>query len=333
MERTANRPALYIARAFGRFSARHLPEADVLVAWSGAGVEAFAAAKRRGMLMVLERGSTHIAAQNEILRDAYAQWDVPVAPIDARLIDRELSEYEHADLIVTGSAHARASFIDRGIASTRVVANPYGVDLKRFHPRSPSARPNKGGRILFVGEIGIRKGVPWLLDAIALLPPAWELHLVGPLAPGMRDVLARRPTARVVLRGVLSGQALADAYREADIFCLPSIEEGFGMVILQAMASGVPVVASAATGGPDVGQHGRDILLVPPADTAALAEALGGLIHDSDWRRSIGAAGAARVEAGFSWDDYGRRAVAILQGLVRRSLSVAAPAATPASIG
>jgi glycosyltransferase involved in cell wall biosynthesis len=166
---------------------------------------------------------------------------------------------------------------------------------------------------LFVGEVGVRKGVPWLLEAFARLPADWTLHLVGPSASGTRQLLARLPNARVVFRGVLSGDALAAAYREADIFCLPSIEEGFGMVILQAMASGLPVVATRATGGPDVGVHGRELLIVQPGDSSALAEALVRLAEDPDLRHALGTAAAARVATGFSWDDYGQRAIGIIR--------------------
>ena len=306
-------PDLTIARAFGRFSARILPEVDVLVTWSGASVEAIAEAKRRNTRVVLERGSTHIVHQSEILREGFARWGLIWKETDQRLVERELHEYAAADLIVTGSLYARDSFLARGLAPDRIAVNPYGVDLTRFHPAPPSVVQRKEKRILFVGEVGIRKGVPWLLEAFAQLPADWSLHLVGPLAPGFRDLLMRMPNARVVLRGILSRNSLEAEYREADIFCLPSIEEGFGMVILQAMASGLPVVASQATGGPDVGENGRDILIVPPADSVALAEALARLASDAGLRHTIGSSARARVSAGFAWDDYGQRAIGILR--------------------
>jgi len=310
-------PDFMIARAFGRFSARHLPDADALVTWSGASVEAIAEAKRRGMKVVLERGSTHIVRQGEILRDGFGRWGLSWPETDPRLVERELAEYDAADLIATGSTFARESFLARGFAPDRIAVNPYGVDLARFHPAPPSAA-RREKRVLFVGEVGVRKGVPWLLEAFARLPSDWALHLVGPLAPGFRDVLARLPRERVVARGVLSREALTEAYRAADIFCLPSIEEGFGMVILQAMASGLPVIASHATGGPDAGGDGRELLIVPPGDSSALGDALDRLAGDPDFRRALGAAAATRVASGFTWDDYGRRAIGILRQCLAR---------------
>jgi glycosyltransferase involved in cell wall biosynthesis len=86
------------------------------------------------------------------------------------------------------------------------------------------------------------------------------------------------------------------------------------------MASGLPVVASRATGGPDVGEDGKDVLIVPPANTPALAGALSRLAGDPALRETIGEAGARRVANEFSWNDYRRRVVEIFQArLARRS--------------
>lgn len=304
-------PDLFIAQSFARSLAAHLPQADVLVGWSGASLEAIAPAQAQGMKVVLERGSTHMTHQTEILRDAHARFGLDWHATDPRLIERELAEYQQADLICTGCSHARQTFIDRGIDPGKVAVNPYGVDLSQFSPAAGERRK----RILFAGQVGLRKGVPWLIEAFRTLPPDWELHLAGPLEPGFDAVLRRHDLTRIILRGPLSRADLAREYRQAAIFCLPSIEEGFGMVILQAMASGCAVIASTATGGPDAGENGRDLLLVPPADTPALTQALSRLVHDSLLRQRLGEAARARVADGFCWNDYGQRAIALYQML------------------
>jgi glycosyltransferase involved in cell wall biosynthesis len=304
-------PDLFIAQSFARSLADHLPQADILVGWSGASLEAIAPAQAQGMKVVLERGSTHMAHQTETLRDAHARFGLDWHATDPRLIERELAEYQQADLICTGCSYARQTFIDRGIDPAKVAVNPYGVDLSHFSPGCGERR----NRILFAGQVGVRKGVPWLIDAFHTLPPDWELHLAGPPEPGFDAVLRRHDLTRIILRGPLSRADLAREYRQAAIFCLPSIEEGFGMVILQAMASGCAVITTTATGGPDAGENGRDLLLVPPADTPALAQALSRLVHDSLLRQSLGEAARARVGDGFCWNDYGQRAIALYQML------------------
>lgn len=304
-------PDLFIARAFARSLAAHLPQAEILVGWSGASLEAMEPAKAQGMKVVLERGSTHMTHQTAILRDAHARFGLDWHGTDPRLIERELAEYAAADLICTGCAHARQTFIDQGIDPAKVVVNPYGVDLSRFAP-GPQVRLK---RVLFAGQVGVRKGVPWLVQAFRTLPADWELHLAGPVEPGFEAVLARLDLERVKVRGPLDRATLAAEYARSAIFCLPSIEEGFGMVILQAMASGCAVIASSATGGPDAGRDGHDLLLVPPADSRALADALGRLAADEDLRHALGRAARDRVARGFLWTDYGQRAVTLYQML------------------
>lgn len=312
--RLPGRPDVMIARRFARFAARHLPECDLLVGWSGATLEALAAARARGIKVVVERGSTHIDHQNDILAEAYARWGLPWRPIEAEMRDRERAEYAAADAIALGSSHAAATFLARGVPAERLVVNPYGVDLSRFAP--PPARPSGARpRLVFVGSVGIRKGVPELLTAFAPLRGHAELHLIGPVDPGFAPLLRRLSGDGVVVRGPLPGAALPAEYAAADLFVLPSIEEGFGMVILQAMAAGLPVVASSATGLPDADPHGEAGLVVPPADPHALAEALAALTGDRERRQAMGHAARRLVERGWSWSDYADRAVAAYRTL------------------
>lgn len=309
--RLPGNPDLFIAQSFARSLARHLPEADILVGWSGATLEAMGSAQAQGMKVVLERGSTHMAAQTEILHDAHARFGLDWHATDPRLIERELAEYQRADLICTGCSFARQTFVERGVDPAKVTVNPYGVDLDSF---APDDKPRMK-RVLFAGQVGLRKGIPWLIEAFRTMPADWELHLVGPVEPGMAQIFARYDMTRIILRGPLSRQHLAEEYRRAAIFCLPSVEEGFGMVILQAMASGCAVVASTATGGPDAGEDGRHLALVEPANSPALADRLNLLAADEGLRLRLGEAARHRVTHGFSWNDYGQRAIQLYQML------------------
>jgi glycosyltransferase involved in cell wall biosynthesis len=300
-------PDAVIARAFGRYAAATLPkDADILVGWSGASLEAIHEARRRGMAVIVERGSTHMAHQYRVLAEAHAQLGLNWAGIDPRLRAREAEEYALADRIVTGSTAAAATF---GGDGAKVRVNAYGVDLDRFRQVVPQ-RGSGPLRVLFVGQVGVRKGVPWLIQAFARLGGTAELHLVGPVDSVLRPLLAGD---RIHLHGPLRGAALVEHFAQADVFCLPSIEEGFGMVILQAMAAGLPVIASTATGAVDVPD--AHPILVPPADADALAEALDRVLSNPSLRHSMGTAGPKAVAAGFTWADHGHRALAIYRDL------------------
>lgn len=308
-----------VAVAFGRFAARTLPEdADVLVGWSSATLEAIPVARSRGMRVVIERGSTHIQHQTEILAAEYACLGLGRVPTSPVLIERELREYEEADAIAVPSRLAARTFVDRGIPAAKIIVNPLGVDRGPFVGSSAKARSGRP-RILFVGEVGVRKGIVYLLDAFASLGAIAELHLVGPVEPGFETVLARYPQASVVLRGPLFGKLLERAYADADIFCLPSVEEGFGMVLGEAMVAGLPVVATNVTGASELIESGREGILVPPADVPALRDALRALIDDSQRRAQMGAAARARLKQGFSWDDYAERALTAYRAVLGQS--------------
>lgn len=220
-------------------------------------------------------------------------------------------------LRIGASRSARNVAISRHTAAdleclTGVVADviPYSIAFKP-HPASTT----RGGgpfTVLFVGRLVERKGVPVLLDAWAraALPNA-RLLIVGD-GPD-RIALERRAAERglsstVEFRGRVSDVELGAAYSAADLFVLPAVldshgdTEGLGVVLLEAMASQVPVLASEAGGISDVVIDGESGVLVPPGDATALANALQRLAGDPALRARLAVQGAARVRDEFSWD-------------------------------
>jgi glycosyltransferase involved in cell wall biosynthesis len=305
-------PDLFIGRAFARFVAAHLPEEPgILVGWSGAMLEAMAPARARGFKLVVERGSSHIRHQAEVLAAEAARFGLASAGVDPGMIAREEAEYAQADLICVPTGFARDTFLARGMAADRLAVNAYGVDLAGFAV-TQERRRRAVPRILFVGRVGLRKGVPSLLEAGRRLGRSGELRLVGPVEAGMAALLG---AGGAEVAGPKPGRALRGEYAEADIFCLPSLEEGLPLTLLQAMASGLPVVATPETGAADLITHGVEGLIVPSGDPLALAGALAELVADPERRRAMGAAARRRVEAGFGWSDYGGRALAAYESL------------------
>ena len=178
---------------------------------------------------------------------------------------------------------------------------------------SKARLPRSGGfQILFVGRLVERKGVKHLIEAMALLPPDLGARLVvigeGPeraaIERGIRD---SGLGTRVEIRGRVSDEELRATYASSDVLVLPSIldargdTEGLGVVLLEAMSYGVPVVASDIGGITDIVEHNKSGLLVPPGDAAALAQALELLARDRSLARRLGAAGEQRVRNAFGW--------------------------------
>jgi phosphatidylinositol alpha-mannosyltransferase len=194
---------------------------------------------------------------------------------------------------------------------------PNGVDSGRFHPRIeplPQWNPSRP-TLLFVGRFYRRKGVPVLLDALPRIArecPDVRLLVVGggPLGPWYRQLASRAP-CEVEFLGELSREDIARAYRTADVAVVPSTgNESFGIVHLEAMASGTPIVASDIEGYREILAPGREALLFPNRDADGLAQAVLRILQNPELARTMSAAGREKA-ARFAWSDIARRLEAL----------------------
>jgi phosphatidylinositol alpha-mannosyltransferase len=192
---------------------------------------------------------------------------------------------------------------------------PNGVDLSRFHPGVKPMPGYDDGKvnILFVGRLEKRKGVNYLLDAYGRLKkecPGIRLIIVGPGVNLRRQYEFKVRISRlkdVVFTGGVPYEDLPRYYQTADIFCAPATgKESFGIVLLEAMALGKPIVATSNAGYSSVVSHGEQGLLVPPKNSKALAEALRSLIGDGQLRNRLGESGLTTVR-GYDWPLVARR--------------------------
>ena len=196
-------------------------------------------------------------------------------------------------------------------AATLALLDRLGVD-----PSRPA--------VLFVGRITRQKGVPVLLRAAASLPPDVQLVLLAGAAdtPELAaEVVALVGGLRAVRTGVVWVQEMlprpdvARVLGASSVFVCPSVYEPLGIVNLEAMACGIPVVASAVGGIPEVVDDGMTGLLVPPDDPAALAEALGRVLADPAAARAMGTAGRRRAVEYFSWSAVAEQTAALYREL------------------
>jgi phosphatidylinositol alpha-mannosyltransferase len=188
---------------------------------------------------------------------------------------------------------------------------PNGVDYQRFVVPVPPFPQFKDGKlnVLFLGRLEKRKGLPYLLQAYVQVKarlPESRLIIVGPdggmLAGAEAFVRREGLTNDVVFTGYVPEEDKRRYYRTADVFCAPNTgNESFGLILLEAMAAGTPVVASNIEGFAYVVAHEEEGLLVPPRDATALADALVQLLGDADRRREMGRRGQEKASK-FSWD-------------------------------
>ena len=279
---------------------------DALVGISGSSLQAGQDLQARGGRFVCDRGSTHQRFQERIVAEEYARWGVKRPVSDERDTRREEAIYAVADAITVPSSFARRSFLEMGTPPEKVHVIPYGVRLEQFTPMADP--PQDVFSVLFAGSVGLRKGVPYLLEAFAALQaPRKRLRIVGAVQEDLKGVLEKLPRADVDLLGPLPQPELAAWMSRSHVLVLPSIEEGLALVQAQAMASGCPVLCSTNTGGEDLFTDGVEGFIVPVRDPAALTNRMQQLADDPALQQRMRAAALERVQNLGGWSTYGDR--------------------------
>ena len=202
-------------------------------------------------------------------------------------------------------SQAAAEFVTRPMGEGEVRIVPNGADVELFASAVPASLP-EGRRILFVNRLDPRKGFPVMVEAFGRLAERRnDLLLVvagdGPDRAAI-DRLPAETRARVVMLGNVPHEELPPYHAAAEVFCSPATgRESFGIVLVEAMAAGVPVVATDIPGYREVVRHGLDGMLVPPRDPGALSRAIAEVLDDADAAKRFGEAGRSRAKR-YSWD-------------------------------
>jgi glycosyltransferase involved in cell wall biosynthesis len=300
------------AISFGRWLESSMADCDVYVGLSGSTLRAGRKTQARGGKYVCDRGSAHIRTQDELLREEHALWGLPYQGIDPRAIAREEAEYAAADCITVPSSFAMRSFLAQGIASEKLRLLPYGVNLGRFEPVTTPAEDQFN--VLFVGGMSLQKGVQYLVQAYSQLQhPKKSLTFAGAVSSDVVKLLSEKGLwpAEAKAIGHVPQAELKHLMSSSHVMVLPSIQEGFGMVMAQAMACACPVIASENTGAQDLFTDGNEGFTVLIRDVAALTARLQELADNPDQRHRMGGKALLRVQALGGWSEYGDKAMGI----------------------
>lgn len=296
------------------------PDMNFFIGLSSFCLDALERCKNQHVPCAVDHGSLHQTEDALLVREEATRWGVPI-PGDISpdwIVEKEDAEFGLADHVFVLSNVARDSLIRQGIRAERIFVNPCGVNLSAFYPGDNGGRDF---RVIQVGAISLRKGVPDLLEAYSRARlPAAELWFIGGgmEASGLKKLIGELAGPSVRFLPPVPQAGLRDCYAAASVAVLASVADGFGMVVPQAMACGLPVIVTENVGARDLVEDGVNGFVVPIRSPERIAEKLRFLHDNPEVARQMGLAALRTVSQGYSWAAYGDRLAAFLSGIVAR---------------
>lgn len=249
---------------------------DIVHTWPLGALQTLKAAARLGIPTVLERPNANTRFAMEVVQEECNRLGIELPPdhehaFNAEKLAKEELEYDLADRLLCPSDFVTKTFVDKGYASSKLSRHIYGYDEKTFYPEANRQEQKRGLTVLFVGVCAVRKGVHFALEAWLKSSAHKDgtFLIAGEFLPAYAEKLApmlSHPSVRVLGHR----DDVPALMRSSDVLVLPSIEEGFGLVVTEAMGSGcVPLVSEACT---DICQHGQNGFVHRVGDVEALTE-------------------------------------------------------------
>lgn len=307
--------------------ARRLPslvgKIDIIHAWPLAALRTMRVAKRLGIPVALERCNAHTRFAYEVVQRECERIGVPLPPgheheYNSAILAKEEAEYREADAVLCPSDFVVKTFVDQGFPRERLVRFIYGVDEKKFYPSDTPRDPKAGLKMIFVGVCAVRKGLHFALEAWLKSEASKEgkFLIAGDFIPSYREKLAAM-LAHPSIEVLGHRNDIPELMRKCDLFVLPSIEEGFGLVCTEAMVSGcVPLVSDACT---ELCRHYENALVHPAGDVEMLAQHIT-LLHENhilrEHLRTVGLKFAREI----TWAAAGRRLLDVYPHVIAHSV-------------
>jgi glycosyltransferase involved in cell wall biosynthesis len=282
---------------------------DIIHTWPLGALETLKAAARLGIPTVLERPNAHTRFAMEVVQTECDRLGVTLPPnhehaFDAEKLRKEEAEYRLATRLLCPSEFVVKTFLDKGFPKEQLARHIYGYDEKVYYPGSEPRDPKRGLTMLFVGVCAVRKGVHYALEAWLNSPASKDgtFLIAGEFLPAYQEKLApmlAHPSVHVLGHR----NDVPELMRKSNILILPSIEEGFGLVIAEAMGSGcVPLASEACT---EICDHIKTGLMHAVGDVKTLTRHITMLHEDRGLLERLRSA-SLQAAPGFTWTAAGR---------------------------
>lgn len=292
---------------------------DIIHTWPLGGLRTLEVAKRLGIATVVERPNAHTrfayeAVQKECERLGVALPRRHEHAYQPDVLEKEEREYRLATRLLCPSEFTLRTFLEQGFPREQLARHIYGYDEQVYHPNEAQAETRGGLRMLFVGVCAVRKGLHYALEAWLSSPASRDgvFQIAGEFLPAYREKLASM-LAHPSIRVLGHRNDVPELMRASDVFALPSIEEGFGLVCTEAMGSGcVPLVSEACT---EICEHNVNALVHRIGDVATLREHITMLVENRDLLARL-RAGCLQTAPGVTWTAAGRRLLDVYRDVI-----------------
>jgi len=289
---------------------------EIVLGYDSCSLKTFQVAKKIGIICILDQVIGHFKHGNKILLEEKRLLpnfsDSIILDLSDSLSDRSNKEIELADWVLVASEYVRDTFIQYGVAPSKLLVCPYGVDISQFKP-SNFKNNSEYFVILFVGQLSQRKGIKYLLDAVQVLNnQSIKLILIGKIIGNGEWLKSYRHLNFQHIEKVPYVK-LHEYYQSADIFVYPSLHEGSALVIYEALACGLPVITTYNSGS--VIEDGLEGFIIPIRDTCAVAKSIKVLYESIELRRFM-SVNARQKAIKYTWENYRARLVSLIENII-----------------
>lgn len=298
----------YMSDFFDRFvsNSELLKNCDIFWGWSGVSLNCIKKIRsNKSAVIIVERGSAHINYQYKVLKEEEERLGLKINLPSKLMVEKENQEYARADFISVPSSFAKETFIQNNTPSQKIISTSLGVDLKVFHPIK---KQDNVFRIVTTSA-RIIKGTHYILEAVNRIISKrknLELWILGGIEKDIKPFL-KKFEGNFKYIGNIPQRSLYKFYSQGSVFILFSLEDGFGMSLLEAMACGLPVICSDATGAKEVVLDGVNGYIIPLRNVDILIEKILYLYKNPDICLQMGKNALKCVRDFFTWEHYEKR--------------------------
>lgn len=262
--------------AFDRWARTKLVPGDHVLSSYGYANSCFKYARSHGGKTFVDGGNSHPENFWNLLTEEHRTWGCSYPPISRQQYRRGMEMMEDVDYVLSPSEFVTNSFLERGFRDDQILRVFFPVDLSVFRSERAPRPPGRPFTVINTGGLSLRKGTPYLLESFRMIRkqiPDARFLLTDSITDSIKPIISRYSDLPIEWAPYLPEAELAERLRTADLFILPSLEEGLVRTALQAMACGLPVVLTPNTGANDYVEEGVNGTVVPLRDPAAIARA------------------------------------------------------------